>query len=60
MEIDTSNHQLVGSAGPDIVIMNPKTRIPKKEALVHAAWIVALACKDETEFEEVLEAVLAL
>ena len=57
-EINTGNDQMVGVMGGDIVIMNPKTRMTKEEALRHAAWLVALAFPDDGEFEAVLDAVV--
>ena len=60
--IDTTNYQLVGSNGAVIIVMAPKQRMTKQEALVHAAWIVALADDkpdDEgSQFTEALRAVL--
>lgn len=40
---DTFNVQLVGARGNMIEIMLPKRTMTKEEALVHAAWIVAVA-----------------
>ena len=42
-----------------IVIAKPKQVMTKQEALVHAAWIVALA-DDKDEFERILEDVMAM
>lgn len=63
-EGDVTNCQLVAN-GPDdrgdkIFIMSPSPLMSKREALVHAAWIVALADQSENfeEFRRVLRAVL--
>lgn len=55
-EIDTSNSQLVGVLGDDIVVMMPQQRMTKFEALLHAAWLVALA-DDNGDFTDILQAV---
>lgn len=57
--MDTSNIQMVGVQGGDIVVMAPKTRMTKDEALMHAAWIVALA-DEGGNFETILDAVTML
>lgn len=54
----TTNVQMVALLEGDIVIMAPKSRMNKAEAILHAAWIVALADPDEEEFEPVLSAVI--
>ena len=54
--IDTANAQLVGMQGNLIRVMMPKTVMTKEEALVHAAWLVSMACDDE-RFKEILQAV---
>ena len=41
------------------MILKPKQVMTKQEALVHAAWIVALA-DDKDEFERILEDVMAM
>lgn len=46
-KIDTSNHQLIGVHGDDVVVMKPKTRMTKAEALVHAAYLVSIVGDDE-------------
>ena len=53
---DIGNDQLVASQGNHIVVRLPKHRMTKTEALVHAAWLVALADTDD-RFVEVLQAV---
>lgn len=40
---DTFNAQMVGVSGDRIVVMMPKSAMTKAEALMHAAWLVALA-----------------
>jgi len=42
-EIDTTNKHMVSSLNGDIVIMRPPTRMSPDEAMVYAAWIVAMA-----------------
>ena len=49
-----TNYQLVVANKGNIVISWPKQVMTKQEALVHAAWIVALA-DDKDEFEQILE-----
>lgn len=56
MDLDLSNDQLVGIQGDDIIVMFPKQRMTKPEALRHAAWIVALA-DTKDEFAALLAAV---
>ena len=56
MEIDTFNDQFVGVNADGIVVLSPKQRMTKPEALRHAAWLVALA-DDDGEFADVLAAV---
>lgn len=55
-EIETSNDQLVGVRGDEIVVVMPRQRMTKTEALRHAAWLVALA-DDDDEFPLVLAAI---
>lgn len=55
-EIDIGNIQVVGVHQEDIVIMGRKPKMSKDEALVHAAWLVALA--DESENYERFRAIL--
>ena len=54
-----TNQQLVAANKGNIVIAKPKHVMTKQEALVHAAWIVALA-DDKDEFERILEDVMAM
>ena len=58
-ERDLTNHQLVIAINGNIVIAKPKQLMTIQEALVHAAWIVALA-DDKDEFERILEDVMAM
>lgn len=55
-DIDTGNYQMVGLRGDNIIVMFPKSTMTKQEALVHAAWLVAMA-DDDNKFDEVLTAV---
>lgn len=62
MEIDTVNKFLVSSVGDNVAIMNPpRGRLSRSDALLLAAWLVALAPDDGTEptFQQVLTAVLS-
>ena len=54
--IDPANIQFVGWQGGEIVVMMPRARMTRQQALAHAAWLVALA-DDDDEFAEYLEAV---
>ena len=49
------NSALVGMAGDDVVIVKYGIRMPREEALVMAAFIVAMAEKEEGEFRKILE-----
>jgi hypothetical protein len=59
-EIDTLNRNMVGlelGAG-DVTVLQPRARMTPDEALVHAAWLVAIAEPSASRsFAEVLEAV---
>lgn len=59
--IETINDCMVGLKGDDIVIMIPKNRLSRSEALRLAAWLVAIAAHGgyEEEFLPVLKAVLS-
>jgi len=61
-EIDTLNKQMVAVNGGDIIVMNPRHRMSKPDAILHAAWLVALAdeSEDNADFRRVLEAVMSL
>jgi hypothetical protein len=58
--MDLANKHFVGLQGQNIVILNPPSRLSKDDALLFAAWIVALADYEHDgidAFNEVLEAV---
>lgn len=57
--MDTANVQFVGAAGPDAVtVMMPKIHMSADEALMHAAWLVAIAEHSASfSFAEALAAV---
>jgi hypothetical protein len=57
-EIDTWNHQFVSLNGANnVVVLRPQQIMTKQEALVHAAWLVAVSAPEDGEFERVLAAV---
>lgn len=58
-EIDIGNYQAVGARGDQIVVILPKRTMTKEEALVHAAWLVAMA-DDNEEFEKILSKVMSI
>lgn len=56
--MDTFNKHMVGVQGDNIVIVSPpRAPMSKTDALLFAAWIVALADDDETGFQKALEAI---
>jgi len=58
-EIDVFNKFMVGGRGEAIVIMNPpRGEISKADALLLAAWLVALANDGEDQFAKIFDAVL--
>lgn len=59
--METVNDQGIIAMGDSIVVLRPKTRMTKAEALRHAAWLVALADDGEEsgQFEQVLDAVMS-
>lgn len=63
-EIDITNYQVVSLAGgPNsrerIIIMAPRVHMTPDEALVHAAWLVAIARPhSKLDFLDVLQLVL--
>lgn len=59
-ELDISNTQVVGANGSDVVVMMPKPRMTKTEALIQAAWLVAIADQSENfeDFRAILRKVL--
>jgi hypothetical protein len=56
MQGELKNLQLVRAEDDDVFVGNPRRRMNRKEALVHAAWLVRLAEK-EGEFAEILKTV---
>lgn len=57
--IDFDNKQAVGMNGnQEVVIWLPKKKMTRSEALVHAAWIVAVTMADEDEFSFYREGIL--
>lgn len=57
-EIDVSNTQFVSVRGGEtILILAPKNEMTREEALRHAAYLVALAEREEGEFAKILGAV---
>jgi hypothetical protein len=60
VEMDTFNKYGVSLTGGGIaILMPPRDVISKKDALMFAAWLVALA-GGETEFKKALDAVEAI
>jgi hypothetical protein len=57
IQIETINDQVVGGHGDEIVILAPKHRMTRAEALRHAAWLAAIADPAGDDFAEVLAAV---
>jgi hypothetical protein len=59
--IDTMNKFLVGVIGDDVMLMKPPIgRITKQDALLLAAWLVAMADMTNTEFPKYLKAVQSI
>jgi hypothetical protein len=56
---DTTNDSFVGVQGDRIVILRPRARMTKPEALRLAAWLVVLADEDQ-QFSVLLDAVRGL
>lgn len=57
-DLDVTNKYLVAAAGPNIVILNPPRSLSVDDAMVFAAWIVALAeYRAKTPFSDVLDKV---
>lgn len=50
------NIQMVSVTGNDIAVLAPRHRMTKEEALIHAAWLVALA-DEHDQFSSILEQV---
>jgi hypothetical protein len=59
-EINLANQQMVSVNRDQIVILMPRVRMSKQEALVHAAWLVALAADDIRDFHNIVIAVANL
>jgi hypothetical protein len=59
-EGDVENHQMVAMQGDKVRVQSPLAMMTKEQALIHAAWIVAIADRSEdyTEFREILKRVL--
>lgn len=59
-EGNITNVQGVSMNGDDVVIQVPLIQMSRQNALVHAAWLIALADESEnfTEFRGILKAVL--
>lgn len=56
--MDTTNKFLVGgNVGGIMILMPPRDRLTQEEALVFAAWIVAMADPTGEKFAEALDAV---
>jgi len=52
-EIDeTTNKHFVGLQGDEIVVLRPPTRLSRQDALLLAAWLVALAEQEDGEQEQ--------
>lgn len=57
-EINIGNDQAVGMDGAGFVCVQvPNTTMTRAEALRHAAWLVAVAEREDGEFDRVLKAV---
>lgn len=54
--IETLNDQIVAVQGDSIIVMAPKNRMTREEAMRHAAWLITLA-GDDARFTEILQAV---
>ena len=57
MDGEVDNVQFVGVRGDDITVMFPHPIMSRRDALVHAAWLVAAAERDDGEFDAILRAV---
>lgn len=56
----TENVQAVGMQAGHVVVLNPQARMTKRQAIVHAAWLVAIASAPGggiEEFEKVFDEV---
>ena len=59
-EIETGNDQLVGANSGYIIVLMPKTRMTRTEALRHAAYLVLLAEEKEGQFDSILKAIQSI
>jgi hypothetical protein len=60
-QIDTTNKYIVASRGSKIMVMSPPSEMTAEEAMVFAAWIVALASmKSRLPFQSYYDEVCAL
>lgn len=57
LPVDAANRQLVGVQGDEIVIVLPRLRMSRSEALSHAAWLAVVADPDGERFAATLKAV---
>lgn len=61
--VNLGNVQMVGAAGRHITVSAPSHAMTTSEAVVHAAWLVAIARTNgvtKEQFDEVLARVLAI
>lgn len=59
-KIDTANKFLVGgSANGVTIMMPPRGNISNEDALLLAAWLVAIAEVKDGRFQEILDAVIS-
>lgn len=57
-EIDTGNNQFVGAQNGGVCVLAPSKWMTRDEAIVHAAWLVALSGPDgEERFRAIYEQV---
>lgn len=57
VEIDTTNKFLVSARGDNVVLLKPVQIFSKEDAVLFAAWLLALSEASTERFEEVYEAV---
>jgi hypothetical protein len=57
-DVDTGNYQMVSvNGGGMVVVLAPRQQMTREAALLHAAWLVAMATPEAGEFERILAAV---
>jgi hypothetical protein len=56
-DINVDNDQFVGAQGDHVVVMMPRARMTRAEALRQAAWLALVADPLGDEFERVLAAI---